>query len=177
MIFSLDLIPQNPNKEIKGIQAKMEDLAIRIAKIESYFQDAKSMSERIQTLERKYQDFADHKPVAWVSSVSVDENSGPLYPNPGPVLTFSATVNSGFFNFKNKNATAVRTSASRKSHIVAWGSTPLKKSGLQFFYYKIEGLNKGFQYINACIGIMTGNLYGKVSNLADHDGSGATSTG
>lgn len=66
----------------------------------------------------------------------------------------------------------IRGSLQRKAHIVAWGHNPLKKVGLQLFYLKIEGLNKGFESINACIGVMTSNLLGKVNNIAEHNGNG-----
>ena len=166
--FSLDLIPKNPNKELKSVQTKIDDLATRLAKIESYLLDFKTVNERISALEQKYQDFADHKP----NPTAIVTNNSTQWVDPGPILSFAIGINSNYFTFKNKSSMVIRGSASRKSHIVAWGSTPLKKKGLQFFYYKIEGLNKGFQYINACIGVMTGNLYGKVVNLAEHDGNG-----
>ena len=168
LIFSIDLIPRNPNKEIKKIQIQIEDLAERLSKIENYFESFKSINDRILALEQKYTEFADHKP----NNQIIRQDEGVQYADPQPILTFSSKINNTYYSFKNKDSMVQRSAASRKMHIVAWGSTPIKKTGLQFFYYKIEALNKSFQNINACIGVMTGNLYGKVVNLADHDGAG-----
>ena len=180
--FSLDLIPKIQNKELRNLQNKVEELSSRLQNIETYLLDVKTVNERITALEQKYQEFANHKPepqnpgVGGVDTINeggvgFDGVMGGLR-DPPPLLSFTPLVNPSYFTFKNKNTTVARGRASRKNHIVAWGASPLKKSGLQFFYFKIDGLNKGFQFINACIGVMTGNLYGKVVSLVEHDGNG-----
>ena len=168
LIFSIDLIPKNPNKELQKIQISIEDLLDRMKKIEDYFENFKTMNERITSLEQKYVEFDNYKPS---KTVYLQENGVQCNDSP-PILTFSSKINGNYYNFKNQETMIIRSVQSRKNHIVAWGSSPIKKTGLQFFYYKVEALNKSFQYINACIGVMTGNLYGKVTNLAEHNGIG-----
>lgn len=169
MIFSIDLSPKNPNKDFKQIEVQIVDLANRLIKIETFLKDLKSANDRILILEQKYTEFANHKPlISYNLSNYIEKETT----SNGPILTFSNKINHKYYNFKNNDSTIIRSVASRKNHIVAWGSQPIKKKGLQFFYYKVDGLNKGFEYINACIGMMAGNLLGKVVNLADHDGVG-----
>lgn len=170
--FSLDLRPIQMNKEYLSLQNKLDDLKKRVSKIEYFFHDYSEINNKISFLEKKYHEFYQYESRNSQNFIDINKKNSNMPTNLLPFLAFSNKINSSYFTFTSNNSVVVRGSLQRKDHIVAWGHNPLKKVGLQLFYLKIEGLNKGFESINACIGVMTSNLLGKVNNIAEHNGNG-----
>lgn len=169
--FTIELFPIQMHREYRQIQEKLEDFKARLAKISTFLQESREIDERVRYLEQKYSEFREFSCSSHEKFANYQEFIGKSAENT-PFLAFSAKINGNFFSFSERNSIITRNSQSRKANIVGFAEKPLKKSGLQFFYLKVEGLNKSFPCINACIGVMTGNLYGKIANLAEHNGNG-----